>query len=340
MANRRKTSAPVAGRVVPNHFQDPAGLLFRVLRSGGSHGRFSVLSSGLALLATPFDWLLRGRERRLLEETTQLRMPVILVCGAARSGTTLMAEVLGRAFDVGYITNLMAMFPRSPISASRVFRCEPRRQSVPLTSHYGRTAGFRSPNDGLPLWDRWTGPDRTWPDASLLESTGEDLERFFGALESWTGKPTVTKNNVLNLVASDVARVLPTARFICMRRDPVFLAQSLLLARRYIHGSDDHPYGLAPPGEKSPDPVEDVIRQVRYHETLTIRQLDELGVDRFRVVSYEKLCANPRQQISDLAGKLLGLKPDLEAIPESFTASRSQKVDDETFERLVAGLGS
>jgi hypothetical protein len=86
--------------------------------------------------------------------------------------------------------------------------------------------------------------------------------------------------------------------------------------------------------------VEDVIRQVLYHETLTLRQLDELGPDRFRVVSYESLCADPRQQISELAGELLGMKPDLEAIPESFAVSRSQKLDDETFGRLVAGLGS
>jgi hypothetical protein len=68
----------------------------------------------------------------------------------------------------------------------------------------------------------------------------------------------------------------------------------LLRARDEIHGTTEEAYGLtdpeAPPGE---DPVENVARQVSFHERLITAQQARLDSSRFRVISYERFCADP-----------------------------------------------
>ena len=73
------------------------------------------------------------------------------------------------------------------------------------------------------------------------------MVRFFNAFEAWSGLPLVAKNNNLNASASLVAEVLPDCYFLCLTREPVFLARALLRARRDIHGREDLGYGLTAP---------------------------------------------------------------------------------------------
>lgn len=327
----------MTNRSVPNHFQDPFGLFFRILRTGGKHGWFSVLTAGLSLAAAPLDLALGEREQRLMTNAPEPGLPILIVCGPPRSGTTLMAQVLARSMEVSYITNVMSMFPRSPIAASRLLNCRPGPSEVPLTSLYGRTAGFCSPNDGLPIWDRWLGSDRARPDLEQLKQSGFEIPMFFGALQSWLGRPVVTKNNAINAIAVEVSRQIPNAQFICMEREPLHLAQSLLKARNYIHGDARHPYGLSESSDSEADPVESVISQVEYHSKLAAKQLSTLGPAQFQMVSYRDLCENPRAVVGQYA-QVLGIEPDLERIPGSFRYSSQRQVDKEIFERLKARL--
>jgi hypothetical protein len=249
-----------------------------------------------------------------------------------------MAQLLCRSNEVGYFTNFTALFPRSPIAASSMTGVWPRRSAVPLSSHYGRTSGLAAPNDGLYIWDRWLGPNRIDPDQSLIGRSHKAMRKFFGAFESVMKRPFVTKNNILNAIASEVATALPSARFICMERNPLPLAQSLLVARSYIHGRRKAPYGLSPPGDPLDDSVGDVVRQVRYLTAEGRRQASLVGSERFRIVSYEALCARPRELVSEIAKDWLDTKPALESIPEALKIADRQLIDDQSLERLRTGL--
>ena len=269
---------------VPSEFNDPIGLAARVLRSGPD-GRFAVLAAALGVLATPIDLLAAGAEERLYERAESPSRPILFVCGPPRSGTTVVALTLARSLDVAFVTNLTSIFPRAPITMSRLFRADPDGGRLALRSHYGRTAGMLGWNDGLHLWDRWVGADRTAADIQIDDARGREMERFFGAYEEWSKRPLLMKNNGLLLFASEVARHLPTATFLCLRREPVYLAQSLLVARSYIHGDDAIPYGRDDPERvHHEDPVLDVCEQVRYYEKVMDRCRTELGEERFRVV--------------------------------------------------------
>ncbi len=331
-------------RFLPAHFADPVGLARRLLRSGSPEARFAMALSALGLAATPVDLLLSPLERRRYRRARPPRLPLIFVCGPPRSGTTVVAQTLIRFLPVAYLTNLTAVFPTAPLTAGRLFGVAPRNDRVSPVSYYGRTAGFWGPNDALHLWDRWLGTDRTVRRTALTGAEADGLARFFGACEALHGRPVLNKNNSLSTCAALVADALPTAHFVCMSREPVYLAQSLLQARRQIHGSAAVPYGvaLADGPEPAPaDPIEDVCRQVRRHAATAEEQRAAVGDERFWIVDYEAFCADPAQLVARIARDVLGAPADLTALRRAvppLAASRRRTVAQAEFRDLEATL--
>jgi hypothetical protein len=154
------------------------------VRSGSREAWFAMGMAALAVTATPIDVLLTPFERQRYARTDPPRRPLIFVCGPPRSGTTVVAQTLIRFLPVAYLNNLTGVFPRAPLSANRLLGMRPRNDDIGFDSYYGRTAKLWGPNDGLPLWDRWLGSNRTVAPASLSDEQAEDLTRFFGAFEA------------------------------------------------------------------------------------------------------------------------------------------------------------
>jgi Sulfotransferase family len=327
-------------RFVPAHFHDPFGLAARLIRSGDDAARFAMVSAALGVVATPADLILQLWERGLYDRAAPPTRPMILVCGPPRSGTTLMTQVLIRNLPVAFINNLTAIFPRSPLTANRLFGRLPQNRAVEYHSYYGKSSRLSGPNDALHLWDRWLGTDRTTIPETLGEPAADAMRRFFGAFERLYRAPLVAKNNSLNATARLVAEALPTARFLCLRRDPVYLAQSLLRARRDIHGGDETPYGLADTDD--PDPIESVCRQVEFHERLAEQQLAAIGQARFWIVSYEGFCADPLATVRRASVEGLGeaFRPEWgDPSLRGFEVANRRRIDLEAFERLERRLG-
>ena len=170
--------------------------------NGNSHARFAVTNLALSVATTPIDVALRGRERRITAGALS-SAPILIVCGAPRSGTTIAAQLLSRHLPVTYPTNLMDMFPRSPIAASRLFGVEPDQARVGTASYYGRSRGYSGRSDALNLWDRFISGDRTDPDRSVADDAG--LRRWFASMGEEWGRPTVAKNNGANTFAHEIA---------------------------------------------------------------------------------------------------------------------------------------
>jgi hypothetical protein len=328
------------GRFVPAHLHNPGGLALRLLRSGDRDARGAMLHAALGLVLTPADLLLARRERRLYAAAPAPQRAQLFVCGPPRSGTSLVTQVLLAHLPVAYLSNLSALFPRAPIVAEGLLGRLVGRWRPAFHSYYGRVAALAGPNDGLQLWDRWLGSDRTRVRESLTDAEAEALRRFFGALEQRTGRPFIGKNNNLNLQAAPVGRALPTARFFCLTREPLYLAQALLRARRDIHGADAVPYGLPAPGEAATDPIESVCRQVVHHQRAALAQQALLGADRFRFLSYEAFCADPAATVATVA-RDLGI-PESEIRPVTpairFSPSNRARLPDAEFGQLEATL--
>jgi hypothetical protein len=283
-------------------------------------------------------------ERQRYRRAGPPQRPILLVCGSARSGTTLAAQVLVRNLRLSHLNNLMALFPRAPLTAAARFGGLVRPVTNHYVSFYGRTQGWAGHSDSLNLWDRWLGSDRTAVPDQISPAAQRSMAAFFGALEGETNRPVLCKNNALDASAHLVAEALPTARFVCILRSRESLAFSLLNARLEIHGTAEKPYGLAQDANRrSRDPVEDVCRQVLYHEELADMQQKRLGPERFLRVQFEDICNDPRRFVMRISQEVLGEPADMSSMDPAlvpFTTSRRTQGEDlkarirAAFERL------
>jgi hypothetical protein len=312
-------------RLVPANFRDPLGLARRILRSRDRAAYFAIASTALAAVATPLDVVLAATMERRQDAGPTPRLPVILVTGAPRSGTTVLSQVLIHHLPVTYFNNLTAVFPRAPITANRLLRRWLRKPAASLHSFYGRTSGFASENDGLHLWDRWLGPDRYAVPEHLEASTADALRRFFAAYEHAFGRPVLNKNNALATGAAAIAEALPTAHFLFIRRDPIFAVQSILGARETIQGTRHAPYGVTDPAQRQlkASPIEDVCAQVLYHERKMEEQRRAIGAARFWVVEYEQFCVAPHAIVERVGREILGLELDTKALQAALPPLRN-----------------
>lgn len=329
---------------VPSHFNNPVSLALRILASGNGEALYALVSAGMQICFTPLDVALSIRERQLYERAKPPRRPIVFVVGPPRSGTTIAAQVLAASLPVAYFNNLTSIFPRSPITVNKLVRRPFRNERISFRSFYGKSKHWYGPNDALYFWDRWLGTDRTTIPTAIDEPNQTRLVRFFGAFQEAFPRPLVAKNNNMNAFAKLVAPLLPTAVFICMRRNPVYLAQALLKSRRDIHGSDETAYGLeGPDGKdaKSYTPVQSVCRQVAFHRKLEREQLEAIGSDRYWIVDYEDFCENPRALVNRVAKHVApgeSVEPPSGVDLKSLPISQHQRINDNEFSLLKQEL--
>lgn len=327
---------------VPRHIQDP-GLLIRMIRSGSRAAWFTILTTVLGFLLAPLDMLFEIFEKKYYERASGPRLPLIFVCGAPRTGTTLASQVLINNLPVSYFNNLTALFPRSPIVANRLFgRLIGRKMDY--ESYYSKTVGLSGPNDAFYIWNRWMVEDETGMQCVLLGSKTEAMVRFFGAYEQAFQKPIISKNNSLNTRAVSIANVFKQAYFICMTRDPAYVAQSLLAARLEIQGDLEARLWVDNPDKshlQRGDYIEDVCDQVLYHERKILEQQQIIGADRFWIVSYEQFCREPELLIKRVSEQILGQRVDLDELKKTvkpFQLSNAVRMPPPLFKQIKQTL--
>jgi hypothetical protein len=328
-----------------SNFKNPVGLVFRMLTSGSRAAWAALLHEGLRLLARPIDLLLQGREKRLLKESGTGNVPMILVVGAPRSGTTLVYQTLARYLDVSYVSNLTSLFPHSPLSGTRMFRWLPQTRSADFRNFYGQTAHLNGPNDGFCLWNRWLGKDRYVPRTELSELEQQSIQGFFQAWHRQFGKPFLNKNNRNTGCLDLLSRLFPDATFVVVRRNPVLVAQSLIKAREQVQGDKSVGWGLHSQSSDTDRDrlsyVDDVCAQILQIEEQLDEQLSQIPKSRLIEFTYEGFCEDPVHALESLADRIphASLKCDLiGAELQPFAVSAQVTLTHEELERLQAVL--
>lgn len=303
----------MAPRIAPSgNFQNPLGLVFRMLMSGKRAAYAALLHEALRIVARPIDAILQGKEERTITGAAASHLPIVLVVGAPRSGTTLVYQTLARYMDVSYVTNLTSLFPRSPITGSRLFRWLPQRKSADFGNFYGQTAGLSGPNDGFSLWNKWLGDDRYVPRTDLNESEQQSMRRFFDAWAKTFRKPFLNKNNRNTACLDLLARVIPQASFVVVRRNPLLVAQSLINARQQVQGDKSVGWGLhSHSSDTAADPlryVDDVCDQILEIEKQLDEQLQHVPRHRLVEITYEGFCENPASALRWISQEIPGVQ--------------------------------
>lgn len=319
------------------NFEDAWGLVGRMLRSGESSAIWALVLAGIGIVAKPVDALLGKREDRLLDKAGEQTGPLVFIIGAPRSGTTLAYQILAQHLDVSYFTNATALFFRSPVAGTRLLgplsQKRARKKKAGFKSYYGNSSGLDGTNDGFSIWNRWLGEDRYQAADHISDDAARNMRRFFAAWTKAFGKPLLNKNNRNADCVALLAQALPAACFIEIHRDPQWVVQSLLFARKTIQGDAGRNWGLRSndPSIVCEDPVEQVCRQVQLIESRLSSATQDLAPHRYLRIDYETLCADPKAWVRQVASQFEGVEvADESALDqlEPFSVSKQARLDD------------
>ena len=338
-----KNTRRVLSRYIPSHINNPIGLVKRMLMSRKRAARSTLLMTGLGIIFTPLDMLLQVFERRR-KPVEKSNGPHIVICGPARSGTTLVYQILADALPVSYIRNFTLLYSRAPLLASAWFsRKTPRFTTDKYENYYGKTAGLQSPCEANHLWNQWVEPDESGFRTRMNADGGARMAQFFKQLSALHKKPTLSKNNNANAFADVIAEHLDNVYFICLQRDTAYLAQSLINARVEINGDVYQNYGVTDTTKpiKSADPVAEVLEQIQYLDKLAIAQQKKIGAERFWLVDYETFCQNPADLVSRVQKEILRTDEAKQAHTALNPIKNKNRVrNPELFMRLQAALNN
>lgn len=325
------------------NFQDPLGLLQRMLLSKDRAARSALYRAASGMMLQPLDLLLEYFERKKLQEAKFSNLPMLFIVGAPRSGTTLFYQTLARFLPVAYFTNWSALFPRAPITATLAAKRFLSAKHFNDRSFYGNVAGLAVPNDGFQVWNRWLGTDRYRAQQQISEAAKREMRVFFNAWCAALQLPFLNKNNRNTDCVALLASIFSNAYFIEVRRHPVYVAQSLLLARLRIQGSKEIGWGLrsssGTPGKNYIDAVCEQIFEIE----MKLR-VDKIKVQpqRYIEISYEAFCANPVAFVQRIGQEILNQASDAAVLRrrlQPFVVTNTPRLAPEEYEKIRARIG-
>jgi len=328
-----------------SNFKDPIGLLFRMLFSGNKIAYSVLLREFLSKVLIPIDWFLKRSEKRTLSNTKGLsKDPMIFVLGGSRCGTTLLYQTLARYLPVSYIDNFTASFLHSPLSALKLFQNVIPRPKKSFKSYFGSVKGLGGANDGFPIWNRWLGEDRNNAPKDISQQSKIEMKKFFNIWRHISKKPFLNKNNRNSLNAPMFDAIFENSYFIEIYRNPIFVAQSLILSRRKVQGSDKIGWGLLSKDWKKSDDIlsyiDDVCEQVYQVDKVLAEGRKMIDSKKYIRVAFEDFCKNPKLTVQKVGSAALNTKinnDELDSL-EFSTSSNQQRLTDLEFERIKSAF--
>ena len=306
------------------------------------------LKKGLTL---PAEFIFKKAEKSLIrEDIADIKYaPIFIIC-PPRAGSTLLYQLITTHFTVCYFSNFMMLFRSTPVVMakilSRVNGCNP---SESFSSTYGETMGWRSPNQGREIWYRWFPSDNSYVGSGIISkyALGE-IRNTIALIQSAFDAPFVNKWPVNSGRLLPIAEAFPEALFIRVKRDPVFVAQSILRAKRTLLKNDKEWVSAKPRNHniiKHKEPLEQACEQVFYIEKDIDRDSKFIGEEKFMSVHYEEICKSPHRVMGEIANFykrrwkniILGAR---HKVPSSFQSSDSVKVTLDEFKFIKTILRS
>jgi hypothetical protein len=262
-------------------------------------------------------------EQQLLDMEVLPKLPVVLIMGPLRSGTTLFLQWLANTGIVSYPTNLLSRFYGAPILGAKIqlLLTDPRfnfrdelgefLQQVEYSSDNGKTKGVLAPNEFWYFWRRFL-PDPSkdiWTDKELrMGFDGKTMLAELAGITEVLEKPFAAKGMLFNYNIGYLNELLDKVIFVQIKREPVANVQSVLLARERQLGSREKWYSFDIPeyeSLKDLDPVSQVAGQVACINRAVIQGLTSVPKERKISLSYEAFCENPEKAFRELRDKLV-----------------------------------
>ncbi|MFY3629844.1 sulfotransferase [Achromobacter xylosoxidans] len=277
--------------------------------------------------------LLRPAQASLEQHAPQPAQPIVLVIGAPRAGTTLAGQMLAATGGFAYASNFLARFWQTPAVGAIIEQALKIRENdgIDFSSTHGVTKGWSNSHEFGYYWSSWFDRGQTThrlAPAELAQIDAAAMLRSLGALEAVRHLPFVFKNNTwCTLQAAYLARTLPTSLFVVCRRNPLFIAQSILMARRERYGDERQWWSVRPSTYETIiqySPQQQVVFQALEIQREMDDELRLIAPHRLVHAPYERLCAEPRRIVAEVVERCesAGARLKLErTCPEAFEST-------------------
>lgn len=283
----------------------------------------------------------------ILPEVLTVRHPIIFIMGCARSGTTLVSQYLAKTAAFCYPTNFISRFYYAPYIGALLqrlmFDLDVRgelfgslKDTGGFESILGKTREPLSPNEFWYYWRRFFkfGDTQKLDENTLANVDARAFVRGLRAIQTVFDKPMFLKGMIANWHIPYLADQIPNSYFLVVKRDPLFNAQSLCLARKEYFDTVEKWYSFKPDEYsrlKEKPALEQVIAQVKYTNDAINRGVGSISSDRVITVQYEQFCQNQSRFLEELNSKL-ALKIPIRNI--SFPNANVQKLGPEDWKAL------
>ena len=234
------------------------------------------------------------------------KYPPVFIIGAPRCGSTLLYKILTERFEFTYFNNFTARFFEVPICGMFLNRLLGIKSLAGNYSFdYGNMQGLGAPNECGEFWYRWfSRPPHVYVEPGTTPAKKLNHIRWeIGGMEAVTRRPILFKNLYNSMRIAPIAKAIPNALFLVMRRDMGDTALSILKGRMRNNHSREEWWSL-PPKEFSS------LKNCRWDEQITgqvvhiYRQIEadrnRFGEERFFDVSYEEFCMD----VHSVVGKI------------------------------------
>ncbi len=295
------------------------------------------LRRGLKYLAPVLNFLW-NKELKNYSQNRDPFQPVFIV-GPPRSGSTILYQLITNYLYILYVDNLMNMTREATWFggwlSNKVYGSTPHNS---FESHHGRTLknGLHAPNEGL-FWYKWLPKETHYVGAGQIpkESIAEMQDIVFGMMNRYK-KPFVFKNLSFSMRLAFIKEAFPNAKIIYIKRDPVYIAQSIYLAKKKEGILEGEVWSIRPRNEEfllKMTKTEHVVKQAYMIEQQIHNDLKLFVSDQVTVIDYEKIY-DSEKLLEKLAGFIFCQRRSNDNMPK-IRISNEQKVDDSVFEKIV-----
>jgi hypothetical protein len=314
-------------------------------------------SATLEQLLAELNGLLAVCQETVNQQYTRPRCPLLLIMGLPRSGTTLFLQWLAESQRWSYPSNIISRFYGAPYIGARVQQIliehdyknqiTDFRKTDPYSSSLGTTKGATAPHEFWYFWRRFfplaEDADVAPPEA-LASVDVARLNAELATLEAALGKPLAMKAMLLDWHIPFLDAAFEKVLFVHIKRDPLYVMQSIMEGRRKNFGTEEKWYSFKPPEYrwlKDRSPIYQVAGQVHFILKAVEEGLAQVAEPRKLEVDYEQFCRNPAEAWEALRLKMAAQGYTIEGAyggPDRFEATANIRVSPERWASFQEAL--
>ena len=235
-----------------------------------------------------------------------LKHQPVFIIGAPRTRSTILYQVITNQLDVLYIDNLVCWFNKNIFFgfwlSNKLFN---QKAHNCFESIYGNTSKFElhAPSECGAFWYKWLPTHRHFIDYNdITDKMINEIREEITTVINYFDKPLVFKNLNAGQRLRLLSKCFPDAKFIFIKRDPLFTSQSILKAKRKLNLLDNEYWGIMSRNFeilKNLNYSEQIIKQIFYIEKQIMEDSKLFNKENFLIIKCTRSVNNFKNLFSE-----------------------------------------